>query len=180
MLVIWNAVSVLCRCELYESSSMISNIRYVTYLTQLCFLLVFAIQRRIAIRWEGQAIRANVPEISKYISVKQCKYIKQNQFYRLSTDFHCTTTCSANNFTRYTNGGGERGGSGDGSGGDPVEEEPALPVQLSVLGRLNLLVQLRGFDICKWDSVNFDWSLSSSSACARRCARRCIAHWCSL
>ena len=84
------------------------------------------------------------------------KYIKQNQFCRLSTDIHCTTTCSANNFTRYTNGGGERGGSGDGSGGDPVEEEPALPVQLGVLGRLNLLVQLRGFDICKWDSVNFD------------------------
>ena len=53
-------------------------------------------------------------------------------------------------------GGGEGGGGGDGGGGDPVEEEPALPVQLGVLGRLNLLVQLRGFDICKWDSVNFD------------------------
>jgi len=98
-----------------------------------------------------------VPEISKYISVKQCKYIKQNQFCRLSTDFHCTTTCSANNFTRYTNGGGERGGSGDGSGGDPVEEEPALPVQLSfILRGLNLLVQLRGFDNCKLGSISID------------------------
>ena len=52
--------------------------------------------------------------------------------------------------------GGVGGGSGDGGGGDPVEEEPALPVQLGVLGSLNLLVQLRGFDIGKWDSVNVD------------------------
>ena len=81
---------------------------------------------------------------------------KTKSIFRLSTDINCTTTCSANNFTRYTNGGGERGGSGDGGGGDPVEEEPALPVQLGVLGRLNLLVQLRGFDIGKWDSVNVD------------------------
>ena len=49
---------------------------------------------------------------------------------------------------RYTNRDSIGGGGRDGSGGDPVEKEPALPVLAScLLGRLNLLVQLRGFDI---------------------------------
>ena len=55
---------------------------------------------------------------------------------------------------RYTNRDSIGGGGGDGSGGDPVEEEPALPVLASfLLRRLNLP---RGFDICKLGSVNFD------------------------
>ena len=58
---------------------------------------------------------------------------------------------------RYTNRDSIGGGGGDGSGGDPVEEEPALPVFLSILlRRLNLLVQLRGFNICKLGSIDFD------------------------
>ena len=74
-----------------------------------------------------------------------------NQLYRLSTEG--LTTCSTFN-GRYTYGGGVGGGCGDGSGGDPVEEEPALPVLASfLLRRLNLP---RGFDICKLGSVNFD------------------------
>ena len=50
---------------------------------------------------------------------------QQSKLCRLSTEG--LTTCST--FDRwYTNGGGVGGGCGDGSGGDPVEEEPALPV----------------------------------------------------
>ena len=70
---------------------------------------------------------------------------KKNRLCGLSTE-DLTTSGTFNG--RYTNGGGVGGGCGDGSGGDPVEKEPALPVLAScLLGRLNLLVQLRGFDI---------------------------------
>ena len=88
---------------------------------------------------------------------------------------------------RYTNRDSIGGGGGDGSGGDPVEEEPALPVVLHFLfRRLNLLAQLRGlaqlrwFDICKRDCFNVDRSPSSSGArCCNR-ARRYIANACSI
>ena len=88
---------------------------------------------------------------------------------------------------RYTNRDSIGGGGGDGSGGDPVEEEPAIPVVLPFLfRRLNLLAQLRGmaqlrgFDICKRDCFNVDRSPSSSGARCYSCARRYIANACSI
>ena len=60
---------------------------------------------------------------NKNISVKQ---IQQLLRLNLSTEV-CTRRCACNTWDGVC--GCERGGCGDGCGGDPVEEEPSIPVR---------------------------------------------------
>ena len=143
-----------------------------TLFPELCLFWTLSFQQftRIRCKWKRKSnICKRLQNIYQSNSAN-----KKNRLCGLSTE-DLTTSGTFNG--RYTNGGGVGGGCGDGSGGDPVEKEPALPVLAScLLGRLNLLVQLRGFDICKLGSINFDWSPSSSSARGNCSTRRYITN----